>query len=194
VTDERFARDRFTIKQRIRPMVNLYEVSADGQALAFARQKRMALREDIRVFADESEQQELFRIKARAVMDITARNDVTAADGTRLGSLTKAFGASLLRSTWRVLDPDDQELFAATEKSTTVALLRRVADFIPFADMVPIPYHFTFVSGGRELGGLTRVYGLRDQYELDLSGDTERRVDRRLAIALGIALDALQAR
>ena len=194
MTDERFARDRFTIKQRIRPMVNLYEVSADGQALAFARQKRMALREDIRVFADESEQDELFRIKARAVMDISARNDVTAADGTRLGSLTKAFGASLLRSTWRVLDPDDQELFAATEKSPTVALLRRVADFIPFADMVPIPYHFTFVSGGRELGGLTRVYGLRDQYELDLSGDPERRVDRRLAIALGIALDALQAR
>lgn len=194
MTDERFTRDRFVIKQRIRPMVNLYEVSADGQPVAFARQKRMALKEDIRIFGDEGEQEELFRIKARAVMDITARNDVTAPDGTRLGSLTKAFGASLLRSTWRVLDPDDQELFAATEKSSTVAILRRVIDFVPFGDMVPIPYHFTFVSGERELGGLTRIYGVRDQYELDLSGDTDRHVDRRLGIALGIALDALQAR
>ena len=194
MTDERFAHDRYLIKQLIRPIVNLYEVSADGQPVAYVRQKRMALREDIRAFADESETQELFRIKARSVMDVTARNDVTAGDGTPLGSLAKVFGASLLRSTWRVLDPADAELFTATEKSASVAILRRVIEMVPFAEMIPIPYHFVFLRGETELGGLRRILGVRDQYELELGGDPERRIDRRLVVALAIALDALQSR
>ena len=192
--DERFGYDRYLLRQRIRPMVNLYEITAHSQAVAFARQKRMALREDIRFFADDSEQDELFRIKARSMMDIGGRYDVVAADGTPVGALVKQFRASLLRSTWQVVDASDQELFVATERSNAVALFRRLADFVPYADMFPIPYHFTCLEGDRELGGLTRVLGVRDQYELELGGDPDGRVDRRLAIALSVALDALQAR
>ena len=44
------------------------------------------------------------------------------------------------------------------------------------------------------LGDFTRALGIRDRYTLDLSGDPGRTVDRRLAIALGIALNALQSR
>lgn len=57
--------DAFVVEQLIRPMVNLYKVSAAGTPVAFARQKRMALKEDLRFFRDESESAELFRIKAR---------------------------------------------------------------------------------------------------------------------------------
>jgi hypothetical protein len=192
--DDRFAHDRLLIKQLIRPMVNLYEVSADGQPVCFVRQKRMALREDLRAFADESETQEVFRIKARSVVDIGGRYDVTAPDGPAIGALVKVLGASLIRSTWRVLGADDEELFVATERSMAVAIGRRVAGFLPFGEVLPIPYHFVFLAGEQELGGLRRILGLRDQYDLDLTGDPERRVDRRLAVALAIALDALQAR
>jgi hypothetical protein len=192
--DDRFAHDRFLIKQLIRPMVNLYEVSADGQPVCFVRQKRMALREDLRAFADEAETQEVFRIKARSVVDIGGRYDVTAPDGTPIGALVKVLGTSLIRSTWRVLGADDEELFVATERSMAVAIGRRVAGFLPFGEVLPIPYHFVFLTGEQELGGLRRILGLRDQYDLDLTGDPERRVDRRLAVALAIALDALQAR
>ena len=41
---------------------------------------------------------------------------------------------------------------------------------------------------------MDRKFKLRDQYVLDLTGDTDRRVDRRIAVALAIALDALQNR
>lgn len=197
--DERFARERFLVKQLIRPMVNLYEVFAlegdvPGERLAFVRQKRMALKEDLRAFADDSEREEVFRIKARSVMEIGGRYDVTHGDGSPLGALQKLFGQSLLRSTWRVLGQGDEELFVATERSRAVAVGRRLAGLLPYGEMVPIPYHFVFRAGERELGSLTRILGLRDQYRLDLGGDPERRVDRRLAIALAIALDALQAR
>ena len=197
----RFEHDRYQVKQLIRPMVNLYEVRAlhggsdqPGELVAFVRQKRMALKEDLRAFADESETEEVFRIKQRSVMDVSGRSDVTAPDGTRIGTLAKAFGASLLRSTWRVFGPDDAELFTAQEKSASVALGRRAAQLVPYVDMLPIPYHFTFTRDGAEIGVLRRIYGVRDQYELSLAGDPDRTVDRRLAIALAIALDALQSR
>jgi uncharacterized protein YxjI len=186
--------DRFVIDQLIRPMVNLYRISANGQPIAFVRQKRLAIKEDIRFFADEDEQDELFRLKARALMEFGGRYDVTTPDGERIGVLGKVFGKSLLRSTWQVLDADEQELAVAKERSVPVAILRRVIDAVPYGDFIPIPFHFTIDSDTRHIGDLNRRFGVRDTYDLDLSGDVERRIDRRLAIALGIALDALQSR
>jgi uncharacterized protein YxjI len=186
--------DRFVIDQLIRPMVNLYRISADGQPIAFVRQKRMAIREDIRFFANEDETEELFRLKARAVMEFSGRYDVTTPEGERIGVLGKVFGRSLFRSTWRVLDAAEQELAIATERSFTVAILRRAAEAIPYADFIPIPFHFTIDRGERHIGDMNRRLGFRDTYELDVAGDVERTIDRRLAVALGIALDALQSR
>ena len=47
---------------------------------------------------------------------------------------------------------------------------------------------------GRVIGHMNRKFQLRDRYVLDLSGDHERRLDRRVAIALAIGLDTLQNR
>jgi hypothetical protein len=199
--DDRFAHDAFFIDQLIRPVANLYRIStlasdgaSGGEALAFVRQKKLAIKEDIRFFADESENEELFRLKARAVMELRGRYDVTTPAGERIGVLQKVFGRSLFRSTWRVLDAEDQELAAAEEKSLPVAILRRLIDFVPYGDFIPIVFHFTITMDGREVGDLRRPLGVRDRYILKLTGDHERRIDRRVAVALGIALDALQSR
>jgi uncharacterized protein YxjI len=196
-----FDYDRFLIEQLVRPMVNLYQVTplATGETpaggpIAFVRQKRMALKEDIRFFADESETQELFRIKARSIIEVGGRYDVTDPTGARIGILAKEFGASLLRSTWKILGPDERELAVAKERSQAMAILRRVIDFVPIGDFIPIPYNFVIESDGRVIGGMDRKFQLRDRYVLDVSGDTDRSVDRRLAVALAIGLDTLQNR
>jgi hypothetical protein len=192
--------DRFTIDQLIRPMANLYRISTPMQPVAFVRQKKLAIKEDIRFYADESQTEELFRIKARALMEFGGRYDVTTPAGERVGVLEKVFGKSLLRSTWRILDANEQELAIAKERSQFWAIVRRVIDAVPYGDFIPIVFHFTIdtssdgAGDGRHLGDLTRRIGLRDTYDLDLAGDLERTIDRRLGIALGIALDALQSR
>ncbi len=189
------SQDRFVIDQLIRPMANLYRISAASQPVAFVRQKKLALKEDIRFYADESQSEELFRIKARALLEFGGRYDVTTPAGERIGVLEKVFGKSLLRSTWRILDANEQELAIAKERSVPMAILRRVIDAVPYGDFIPIVFHFTIdTESGHHLGELTRRLGLRDTYDLDLAGDVERTVDRRLGIALGIALDALQSR
>jgi len=186
--------DRFTIDQLIRPMVNLYRISAGQTPIAFVRQKRMALKEDIRFFADENESRELWRIKARSLMEFGARYDVITPEGERVGVLGKVFGKSLFRSTWSVMDPNEQQLAIAQERSFSIAILRRVIDVIPYGDFVPIPFHFTIDDGEHHIGDMNRRLGYRDTYDLILDGDPERRIDRRLAVSLGIALDALQSR
>ena len=188
------AEDRFTIDQLIRPMVNLYRISAGQTPVAFVRQKRMAIKEDIRFFADEDESRELWRIKARSLMEFGGRYDVTTPDGERIGVLGKVFGKSLFRSTWSVLDVNEQQLAVAQERSVAIAILRRVIDVVPYGDFVPIPFHFTIDDGDRHVGDMNRRIGYRDTYDLILEGDPEKRIDRRLAVSLGIALDALQSR
>jgi uncharacterized protein YxjI len=201
VSADGFAYDRFLVDQLVRPVVNLYRVTPlaagetpAGGPVAFVRQKRMAIKEDIRFYGDEQETHELFRIKARSMFDIGgARYDVVAGED-RIGMLEHVFGKSLLRSTWRVSDAQEQEVAVAQERSVPMAIARRVVDFVPYGEWVPIPYNFDLLADGRVIGHLNRKFQLRDRYVLDVSGDAERHVDRRLAIALAIGLDTLQNR
>jgi uncharacterized protein YxjI len=197
--------DRFFLIQRIRPMVNQYEVStlgADeksaGEPICFVEQKRMKLKEDLRAFSDDSKTEEVFRIKAQQVWDPRAKYDVTDPAGQQIGQLRKVFGKSLLRSTWEIYDASGNEAASARERSLFVALFRRFVGFIPFiggfADWLPIPYHFDYFVGDRRIGGLTRILGLHDRYRLDVAGDDGRTLDRRVVLALAVGMDALQAR
>jgi hypothetical protein len=154
----------------------------------------LAIKEDIRFFADETETEELFRLKARQIIEVRGRFDVLMPDGGRIGTLEKVFGASLLRSTWRILDANEAEVATAREKSVPLALLRRVIDLVPYGEFVPILFQFEILMDGREAGEMRRPIGVRDRYILKLPGDPERRIDRRVAVALAIALDALQSR
>jgi hypothetical protein len=197
--------DRFFLAQRIRPMINQYEVStlgadekAAGEPVCFVEQKRMKLKEDLRAFTDDSKTTEVFRIKAQQVWDPRASYDVTDASGQPVGRLGKVFGRSLLRSTWRLYDAAGNEIGWARERSLFVALFRRLVGLVPFigefADLLPIPYHFDYFVGDERIGGLERILGVRDRYRLDVTGDGEHTLDRRLVLALAVGMDALQAR
>jgi hypothetical protein len=198
--------DRFILRQRFRPVVNEYEFSLPegggdepGPPFCFVRQRRFTFKEDIQFYADESRTIDVMRIKARQRFDPRARYDVTAADGSKIGEIQKVFGVSLLRSTYRLYDATGSETATAEEQSLPVALLRRAVGFVPYlenvADWLPIPYHFTFQRNGVTLGTHRRHIGkFRDVYTIDMSGDPERSVDRRLIMAVAVGMDALQAR
>jgi hypothetical protein len=199
--------DRFVLRQRIRPVINQYEIALagsdgePGEPVCFVEQARFKFKEDIRFFADDTKTVELMRLKARQRFDPRARYDVTDDGGTKIGEIQKVFGESLLRSTYRLYDAAGNEVATARERSVFVALLRRAVDFMPYigdyADWLPIPYHFDFVRDGEVIGTHERRTGLfkfRDVYDIDLSRDTGRTLDRRLVLANAVGMDALQAR
>jgi hypothetical protein len=198
-----FDYDRYLVDQVIRPVANLYRVTPlaigetpAGPPIAYVRQKKLSIKEDIRFYGDESENDELFRLKARSVLDMGgSRYDVLVGDEP-VGVLRHKFLESLYRSTWHIGGPDEREVGIARESSTAIGILRRAIDFVPYVGgFVPIPYNFEIVVDGEVVGRMNRKFArVRDQYILDLSGDRDRRIDRRVAVALAVGLDALQNR
>jgi hypothetical protein len=201
------AHDRFVLRQRIRPVLNQYEISLPGEdgepgePVCFVEQARFKFKEDIRFYTDDTKTVELMRLKARQRFDPRARYDITDDRGAKIGEIQKVFGESLLRSTYRLYDASGEEVAFARERSVLVALVRRAVGFTPyigdFADWLPIPYHFDFVRDGEVIGRPVRrtgMFKLRDVYDIDVSGDRERTLDRRLVLANAVGMDALQAR
>jgi uncharacterized protein YxjI len=182
---------RFIVRQRVRMMVNQYEVHAlapdgsEGELLAFAQQKRMALREKVTLYTDDTRREPLVGFAARQVFDMGATYDIVDASGAPIGLFRKDFARSLLRSTWHLEQPD---LGVATgqERSPLVAVLRRFVDSLSW-----VPYHFEFTLGGAPAFSVVKRWGLRDRYVVDVA---DPRLDRRLVLAMTVALDALQGR
>jgi uncharacterized protein YxjI len=179
------------IRQRIRLMVNQYEIHAvapDGTEagiLAFAQQKRMAFKEQVTLYADDTKQVPVLGFKARQRIDLGATYDVTDANGAPIGLFKKLFKESLLRSTWRLEQPGFGEM-VGREANQVVAILRRFIESLSW-----LPYHFDFVLGDRPVFSVVKKWGLRDRYLVTIH---DPQVDRRLVAAMAVALDALQAR
>jgi uncharacterized protein YxjI len=196
------AYDRFLVDQVIRPIANLYRITPlaigdtpAGPPVAYVRQRKLAVREDIRFYADEGETTELFRIAARQWLDTGgSKYDVVTAGGERLATLHHTL-RSIIRTTWSVQDANEQEVARVVERSLLGAILRRAVDFVPdYGSLIPIPYNFDIRAGETVIGRMDRKFQIRDRYVLDLTGDPERRLDRRVAIALAVGLDTLQNR
>ncbi|HEX2150246.1 MAG TPA: hypothetical protein VHI31_08770 [Actinomycetota bacterium] len=198
--------DRFILRQRFRMVTNEYDFYAagpDGEAtgdpICFVKQKTFKFKEDIRFYTDQSRSEELMRIKARHRFDPSARYDVTDSAGQTIGAIQKVFGASLLRSTYKLFDSSGEETATVMEESQAVAAIRRLIGFVPYladvANWLPIPYHFVFMRGGTILGShRRRLFKISDAYDIDMTADEGRTIDRRLVLAIAVGMDALQAR
>ena len=190
---------RFFIKQRVTVMVNRYEIVAanpDGTEAhlpALAEQKRMKLREEVTFFADESRSRAVFSFKARQRLDVHAEHDVFDEYGNALGSFSKQFGASLLRSTWNLSAPGLQAV--GRERRPVIAILRRIWDFIPYIGDVWVPFVFHFDFADTATGATVlvseRQKAIRDRYDVTVP---DPRLDFRVAGSMAVALDALQRR
>ncbi|MBD0292085.1 MAG: hypothetical protein ICV70_00745 [Jiangellaceae bacterium] len=189
----------FFVKQRITVMVNRYEVRAanpdgtEGRLLAFAEQKRMKLKEEVNFYTDESKSRRVFSFKARQRLDVHAEHDVFDDNGVILGSFSKQFGASLVRSTWRLSAPGIGAV--GRERRPLIAILRRIWDFIPYVGdiWVPFVFHFDFVdtNTGQTVMVSERQKTIRDRYRVTVP---DPRLDFRVAACMAVALDALQSR
>jgi hypothetical protein len=189
----------FSMKQRITMMANKYELIAtnpdgsDGQLLAFAQQKRMAFKEEVTFYSDDSKSQVVFSFKARKTIDLGSGYDVFDANGQPIGWFKKEFGKSLLRSSWQLasagLEAD------GTERNPTIAIVRRIWEFVPYVGGIPLPFIFHFDYTDRATGqpvlSVERKVSVRDRYRITVQ---DPRLDFRVAAAMTVALDALQSR
>lgn len=185
-----FLSNQYVLKRQVFALAGKFRVyDSSGKLMLFSEQKMFKLREDIRVFSDESKSQEVLMIKARQFIDFSAAYDVVdSATGQKIGALRRKGLASMLRDEWEILDVSDNVIGKLFEDSMGLALIRRF-----LSNLVPQNYDITM--------GTDRVADLKQNFNpftyelnLDFSMDINHRLDRRLGIAAGILLAAVEGR
>ena len=150
-------------------------------------------RRHVTIYRDDSRGEVLLRvIQDQRVAFLTRTYTVTTAAGERLAVLRKTYLHNVVRKRWYVEGPGGEPVAMAIEDSIVLSLLRRVLG--PFFGFLRT--NFVLVRGrdAETFGEFNRKFTLLDRYVLDLSADTERAFDRRVAVALGVMLDTGERR
>lgn len=188
----------FEVHQKLTVLANEYRIFKDDQLAAYVKQKRFALREQFTLYGDEQQSTILATSKARQVMDLSPAFDVLDSNGKHLGVIKKEFKKSLFSSTWTIYYDEQLEkpAFKVTEKNTTIAVLRRLWELLPFVDMVPFPmrFHFSILDGDKTAGEYQKLTWVRDHYALHLDETYQTELDERVWMILAVLLDAMQSR
>jgi len=161
-----------------------------GNLVMFSEQKMFKWREDIRVYSDENKMQEVLSIKARQIVDFSAAYDVVdTALNQKVGALRRKGLRSILRDEWEVLDAGDNVKGLLFEDSMGLALLRRFL----LGSWLPQNYDISF--GEARVADLKQNFNLfRYELNLDFSMDAGHLLDRRLGLAAGILLAAVEGK
>lgn len=186
-----FLLNRYHLKRQVFAMTGAFRLYSDsGELLAYARQKMFKIREDLRVFTDEAQTQELIRIQARQIMDFSAAYDVyDSFTQEKIGTVRRRGWRSIARDEWEFLDAQDQVLGKMQEDSAERALLRRLL----LGSLLPQRYDVTFQN--TLVAEFDQVFNLfRYELILDFDHDPSRQLDRRLGIAAAILLATIEGR
>jgi len=191
----RFSHEHYVIRsQFFRLFGGAFHIyGSDGALALYSDQKRFRLKEDIRLYDDESRSTELLRISTQSVFDISGAYDVhDSATGELVGTLKReGLSSTFLRDQWRVLDAGGNEVGQIMEDSTLKALARRFVDLV--ALILPQHYHAE-VNGRTAAEYRQRFNPVIFKLEVDLSGDPGETFDRRLALAAGVLFSAVEGR
>jgi hypothetical protein len=95
-------------------------VDAAGRQVAYLRRKKFRLREDVRVYEDENQKRQLFRIRADRVVDFGAGYAVSGPEGWPLGAVRQRGVRSIWKSTYEVSDPNGKTIGVIHEENSFV--------------------------------------------------------------------------
>lgn len=185
-----FQHNQYLLKRQVFALAGKFRVfDPSGQLVLFSEQKMFKLREDIRVYSDESKTQEVLTIKARQIMDFSAAYDVVdSSTGQKVGALRRKGLASILRDEWEILDVSDNIVGKLFEDSMGLALVRRFLSGL-------VPQNYDITLGTNRVADLKQAFNpFSYQLSVDFSMDVNKLLDRRLGLAAGILLAAVEGR
>lgn len=146
-------------------------MDASGQLVFYVRQKILALREDVKVFADEGQQRQLFQIKADRIIDFSAQYNITAIGGGPVGAVKRRGMRSLWNATYDLKDPAGADVGLIHEENPWVKVLDSFASEIPFLGMLINPAYLVDLRGQNVLYLKKQPAFFEGKFTLDKRGD-----------------------
>lgn len=158
----------------------------NGNVLGFCKQKMLKLKEDIRIFSDETQKDELFKIKQKQIWDVEGNFVVVdSITGEELGFIKRSYFKSLFKHTWEIYDKNKNEIGMITEKS----LWLNIARYLPYIGVL-IPFKMILSLKEKQIGTINqRVKIIGDIWEMhcdEVPKDFDRRVLASCIILMGL--------
>ena len=157
----------------------------------------LAPKRHIYFFADEEKQKKILEIlQDQKIAVRMATYTVLDENGEEIGRYRKDYLANFLRKRWDGFHPDGTQLYVIREDSVLLSLLRRFLGSFYGLLRTNFVIHQVDENGndGPLLGEFNRKFTLLDKYVLDCTHDRSRKMDRRMAIAIGVLLDTGEQR
>jgi len=123
---------------------------------------------------------------------ITATYTVRDFRGKPLARFAKNILSNFIRKRWDIRGPDGRLQYVAKEDSVILSLLRRFLG--PLFGLLRTNFIILRPDSEDVIGEFKRKFTILDRYVLDMSGDPQRLMDRRVALALGVMLDTGERR
>lgn len=160
----------------------------DGeQVVGFCKQKAFKLKEDIRLFTDETAETELLVIQARQIIDFAAAYDIVdPKDGIKIGAARRKGLKSILRDSWELLDANDQPIATLQEDSASMAMVRRL-----LSNLIPQKFR---INVGDEAPVILKQRFNPFIYKLDVGIPPQCSLDKRLIAGLATLIAAIEGR
>lgn len=180
----------YTIRRKVLTLfgAKFHIYNAEDALIGFSKQKAFKLKEDIRVYTDETMSEERLVISARSIIDISAAYDVTdSKTGTKIGSLQRQGMKSMLRDSWLVRDENEMEIGKIQEDSMGMALLRRFLSNL-------VPQKFAFAAADGNQFAEFRTHFNPFVHRMTVSVEEDCPVSPLLVLAAGILLVAIEGR
>jgi hypothetical protein len=127
------------------PQVKITDAS--GLTVLYVKQKALALKEAVKVFADEGQQNELYNIKANKIIDFSAQYNVTTPAGSAVGAVKRQGMKSLWKATYNILDAASGEVGLIHEENPWIKVLDGLLSDIPFVGMFINPAYLIDLRG-----------------------------------------------
>ena len=120
---------------------------AAGQTVLYVKQKALALKEAVKVFADERQQAELYDIKANKIIDFSAQYNINTFAGSPVGTVKREGIKSLWKATYNILDNSGAQVGLIHEENPWIKVLDGLLSDVPFVGMFINPAYLVDLQG-----------------------------------------------
>jgi uncharacterized protein YxjI len=160
---------------------------------AFAVGIPLSAKRHVTFYRDASKRDRLLDIlQDKKFQPITNTFTLRDRTGRPLAQLAKNWLYNMIRKRWYVYAPNGQLSYVAKEDSIILSLLRRFLG--PLFGLLRTNFIILRPDTEDVVGEFKRKFTILDRYVLDMSADSQRKVDRRIALALGVMLDTGERR
>jgi uncharacterized protein YxjI len=118
-----------------------------GNLVMYVKQKALALKEAVKVFADEQQTQQLYAMNANKIIDFSAQYNITRPDGSALGAVKRQGMKSIWKATYIIVDTNGTEVGTIHEENPWMKVLEAVLSDVPFIGMFINPAYLVDVGG-----------------------------------------------